>query len=77
MKAALSTRASTVSRLPDGSLSRISMAFGPLASTASTTLKVALPVPAMVPQRLSEATTSSAVSALPLWNFTSLRSRIA
>src|SRR5712691_590608 len=74
--APLSTAARTVSRLPDGSWRRISTAFGPLASTASTVLNTALPVLAIAPQRLSEATTSADVSALPLWNLTSLRSRI-
>ena len=60
----------------DGSLSRISTAVGPLASTASTVFQSALPVVAVAPQRRSEATTSAEVSALPLWNFTFERSRI-
>ena len=72
----MSTWARTVGSVPEGSLSRISTTPGPLASTASTLLKIALPVLAIAPQRLSEATTSAAVSGLPLWNLTSLRRRI-
>ena len=50
--------------------------YGSFASTASTFLKMALPVPAMRPQRLSEATTSADVISLPLWKRTPRRSRI-
>jgi hypothetical protein len=74
--AALSTCASTVSRLPDGSLRRISTEVGLFASTASTFLNTAFPVLATAPQRRSEATTSADVNGFPLWNLTSLRSRI-
>ncbi len=47
---------------------------GSLASTASTVLHSGLPGVAILPQRLSEATTSAEVISLPLWNLTPLRS---
>jgi hypothetical protein len=64
MNGALSTPASTVSRLPEASLSRISIAFGPLASTASTTLKTDFGAGHGAPA-LSDATTSAEVNGLP------------
>src|SRR5437899_12458671 len=73
MKAALSTWARIVSRLLEGSFSRISTLSGPFASTASTFLKTDLPGLDVAPQRLSDATTSGAPSVLPLWNLTLLR----
>jgi hypothetical protein len=64
--------ARTVGRITEGSLSRISTVDGPLASTASTVLKMALPLDEIAPQRRSEATTSAAPSSFPLWKRTPL-----
>ena len=47
---------------------------GSFASTASTVLKIALPVVCSRPQRETEAAASAAVRSRPLWNFTPLRS---
>ena len=58
----------------DGSRRRISTVEGPRASTASTVLKMVLPVDDTAPQRLSEATTSAAPISFPLWNRTPFRS---
>ena len=59
-----------------GRLSVITTVFAPLASRLLTSLATALPRGAMSIQRFSDATTSSAVISLPLWNLTPLRSGI-
>ncbi len=54
----------------------MTIVFGPLASSDLISLATALPRGAMSIQRFSEATTSSDVMSLPLWNLTPLRNGI-
>ncbi len=69
-------RASAARSTPDGCFMWITTVSGSFASTASTFFHIALPVPAIFPQRISEATTSAEVISLPVWNLTPLRRRI-
>ncbi len=62
--------------MPDFSLSRSSIAYFPTGRTSSTEAHSALAWVAYPPQRLREATTSSLVSSLPLWNLIPCRSLI-
>ena len=57
-------------------LSFSSMAYLPVACTSAVTVASASPVLRLLLQRLSEATTSSDVISLPLWNLIPWRSLI-